>query len=375
MSFSTTLRNWSDSVLQLRNQTVSNFPDDFKSGVLFIELFQEVSGAEIDNWFCNPSTIEEKKANISFIIRELLMDTAEILLDPEDIVNGDFEQIQHTLWCIASKYLLRELSFHNLNGIQAVKHWVYHILEPVGLEPFTNTEEEWKDGRRFAALLGELRPKLLDYDLHPHGDSQQSLQIVFSKAETAGIPKILDVQEMMSGNMSMNSIYLYLALWMKKFGKSQREMKESNSFHDMRTKWESTANQVKNSLEQMNEWIDSKTSDAIMKQLDHRTIDDILDKIEAVKAEDIPLKKYYIQWLDSKVSELDTKAQNIGIGRYVPPEKLTLPLLLRVYYKVEEKITRFENVIREERARFLFPSLTTSIISSVRTLHKSGVIK
>ena len=87
-----------------------------------------------------------------------------------------------------------------------------------------NFTTHWKNGLAFCALIHKHQPHLIDYDSLDKNDAAKNLELAFSVAEGLGIPRLLDVEDMLVDKPDERSIMTQVSEYFHRF--AQQDVKE-----------------------------------------------------------------------------------------------------------------------------------------------------
>ena len=85
----------------------------------------------------------------------------------------------------------------------------YRDIDPPGIQNFTTS---FQNGLAFLALIHKHQPQLVDYDSLSKDNAAQNLEQAFSTAEQQlGIPRLLDVEDLMVDKPDERSVMTYVS--------------------------------------------------------------------------------------------------------------------------------------------------------------------
>ena len=108
-------------------------------------------------------------------------------------------------------------------GQDALLHWCKINTSSYPRVNIKDFDESWKDGLAFCALLLSQRPNALGIDftnLTP-SKASQNLEMAFRSAEKEGIPRLIEVDDMIEPDRS--TIIMYLSQWYHIFSSSKSQ--------------------------------------------------------------------------------------------------------------------------------------------------------
>jgi len=90
----------------------------------------------------------------------------------------------------------------------------YRDIDPPTITNFTSN---WTNGLAFCALIHKHQPQLIDYDSLDKANGPANLELAFSVAETLGIPRLLDVEDLNTDKPDERSIMTQVAEYFHRF--------------------------------------------------------------------------------------------------------------------------------------------------------------
>eukprot|EP01115_Flamella_aegyptia_P014990 TRINITY_DN88686_c0_g1_i1.p1 TRINITY_DN88686_c0_g1~~TRINITY_DN88686_c0_g1_i1.p1 ORF type:complete len:179 (+),score=52.26 TRINITY_DN88686_c0_g1_i1:7-543(+) len=95
-----------------------------------------------------------------------------------------------------------------------------------GIE-ITDFKESFRNGMAFSALIHKFKPEAIDFDSLDPNNAEENLRNAFEIAETQlGIPKLLDVEDMLDGTVDERSLVLYNSLFFHAYVADEERRKE-----------------------------------------------------------------------------------------------------------------------------------------------------
>lgn len=81
----------------------------------------------------------------------------------------------------------------------------------------TNFTTNWKNGLAFCALIHKHQPHLIDYDSLDKNNAAANLELAFSVAESLGIPRLLDVDDLLVEKPDERSVMTQVSEYFHRF--------------------------------------------------------------------------------------------------------------------------------------------------------------
>lgn len=202
-----------------------------ETGQPLYELFEVLSGNSVTPVYQQPKTRFQKVENLQRIL-DFIKDHEQLPLyniGPEDIVDGNMKLILGLFWTIISKYSVTN-DPGNTGKKPMLLAWVQEQTSKYSI-PISNFSTSWSDGMAITALLGSLEPELMDYETakEQYSDAKTLIDAVMTKAESVGISRLINADDMAISKPDEKSIMAYIGLWYDKYHKNQVKAPESNN--------------------------------------------------------------------------------------------------------------------------------------------------
>jgi hypothetical protein len=131
------------------------------------------------------------------------------------------------MWAIILDYAIKGISEDDTTAKEGLLLWCrkktagYREIDPPTIQNFTT---HWKNGLAFCALIHKHQPHLIDYDSLDKNDAAKNLELAFSVAESLGIPRLLDIEDMLVDKPDERSIMTQVSEYFHRF--AQQDVKE-----------------------------------------------------------------------------------------------------------------------------------------------------
>jgi len=201
---SKTFTAWTNHQLNRRKfAQINDVRKDLMDGVNLVHLV-EVLFEKIPKYNKEPNSIHQKIENVGLALDVLKKHQGpKLQITPEDITEGNVKLTLGLLWrIICSAFLSAE--DNDKSASERNKQAKGNLLafckkqtegyDGVEVQDFQKT---FWDGLAFAALVHKLKPELIDYEQLKNADPKTRLTAAFEGAEKLGIPKLLDVDDIL----------------------------------------------------------------------------------------------------------------------------------------------------------------------------------
>jgi len=231
---------WANTHLTQRDLLVEDLEEDFKDGILLIELLEQLSGDTLPKYNKRPKLRIQRLENINLGL-EYLKDKGVKLVNvgAEDIENGNVKLILGLVWSVVTKYqidaIVEDDSKEELEildedpfapgfadvprssakdtAASKLLRFVNQQLANYELATVTNFTSDFQDGSVLIALTDSLRPGCLD--MGELFDPITNAELAISTAEGMfSIPRIIDAVDVVQ-NPQAHAMMTYISLFQK----------------------------------------------------------------------------------------------------------------------------------------------------------------
>jgi len=235
------LSAWINSYLRKAEITpIETLPDDIADGVRLLQFLELVTEKSVGPFKAKPTNRIQKIENCSKAIK-FIKDDLQIRLvgiGAEDLADGNLMLVLGLLWSSFHKLSLGRIG-DSLKGSEGNKtqkgkpeddllKWISELVQEYGVK-VTNFKESFNDGMVWAALVDRFDPEFLDMHAVRLMKHEDRLNHIFDVAEKKlGIPKLLDVADLVAGNPDDRSVVLYSSLFHHSWTSNQERIKLAN---------------------------------------------------------------------------------------------------------------------------------------------------
>eukprot|EP01107_Rhizomastix_libera_P003271 TRINITY_DN1568_c0_g1_i1.p1 TRINITY_DN1568_c0_g1~~TRINITY_DN1568_c0_g1_i1.p1 ORF type:complete len:582 (-),score=244.19 TRINITY_DN1568_c0_g1_i1:63-1718(-) len=226
--------------LQPRSMTVNDIRLDIQDGVRLINFFELLSGKRAKGYDATPKNRINKINNLSIALNFLERDM--FVSNPgccaEDIIDAEtkgIKMILGLLWILFRKYRMNPVDVAGAGGKMkeedAMIEWVRTTVDGYAGIEVKNFKTSFNDGKVLLALVHafDKEDPAFDYNEVIKHSTEEVLETAFDFAEKKlGVNKLLDVQEVLDGNVDERSMALYTTLFHHAF-KTKKEMLDMQS--------------------------------------------------------------------------------------------------------------------------------------------------
>jgi len=189
---------------------------DFETGIKLCEIINALYDVPIPPKINrNPKLRPHKLDNVAMAFK--MLDDSKIktnFLKPTHLLDGDEKMLLGMLWAIILDYAIKGISVDELTAKEGLLLWCqkktkgYKDVDPPSIKNFTN---DWKNGLAFCALIHRHQPKELDYNSLDKANARQNLELAFAAGERLGIPRLLDIEDLLVDRPDERSVMTQVA--------------------------------------------------------------------------------------------------------------------------------------------------------------------
>eukprot|EP01113_Clastostelium_recurvatum_P015306 TRINITY_DN184_c0_g1_i2.p1 TRINITY_DN184_c0_g1~~TRINITY_DN184_c0_g1_i2.p1 ORF type:complete len:757 (-),score=257.76 TRINITY_DN184_c0_g1_i2:127-2397(-) len=205
-----TFTRWCNNHLVERMLKINTLETDLSTGVILLNLLEEISSKQIGVMNKNPKIVAQKLENCGLALRFLKDEGIKLVaIGPEDIVDGKTKLILGLIWTIILRYQIQKISVPGGSAKSELLAWVRSKIPEYDIQNFT---KDWRDGRAVCALAEALNPGHIDL---PGMARKTPLQNATTGSEVAeremSIPPVLAPEDMVSPDSDELSTMTYIS--------------------------------------------------------------------------------------------------------------------------------------------------------------------
>ncbi|KAJ5078327.1 spectrin beta chain [Anaeramoeba ignava] len=330
-----TFTKWCNHHLSKKGAKIEDLTSDFKSGLNLIKLLETIGETTFPKYNKNPrlriQMIENVKIALEFIESRGVKLTA---IGGEDIVDGNLKLILGTIWTVILRFQIAEIRYNDVD----VKNFTW----------------SWQDGLAFCALIHKHRPDLIDFDSLSKANKGENLQLAFDVAENElGIPKFLDVEDMVDVKPDEKAVMAYLYEYFKYFSKGLKAETAARRISKVITLVKQL-NEQKAAYDERSQNFNNTINSKISELDDHsfpETIDGVkksLDEFKAYKKDEKPQLGSEKMEIESDFNQLQTRLKVNNRNPYEPEQGLSIEDNEELWNKLEQSEQERSKALRDK---------------------------
>uniref|UniRef100_A0A7S4K9R2 Uncharacterized protein n=1 Tax=Paramoeba aestuarina TaxID=180227 RepID=A0A7S4K9R2_9EUKA len=214
------LKSWVNSFLSRRNQKIEDLDTDFRDGVRLSDFLELASKRSLQGIDLLPKGKIQCIQNLAICLEFMSSLGIRLLgINAGSIYDGKTKLILGMLWSVCRSPAFTNISSDDdasQKGKQSFESqlltWVQQRIAPYGLSA-VDFKNSFSNGMVFGALVHSIDNGAVDMQTLSPMEPGKNLSTVFDAAfEKLNIPKLLDADEIVQGNVDERSIVLYATL-------------------------------------------------------------------------------------------------------------------------------------------------------------------
>lgn len=184
----------------------------------FYDLLSCLSKTRIDPLHTKPTTRFQQTENIDKALKFIREheNLQMYNIGAEDLVDGNDKLLMGLVWTLILAYSIDETEQEDpgLSKRDILLRWAQLASQGVKIVNFTDS---WNDGLALAAILAKYEPDRIDFDAVKTLTSTKRIAQVLTLAESIGIPRLIDVDDLAVPKPDEKSVIAYVSIWFNKF--------------------------------------------------------------------------------------------------------------------------------------------------------------
>jgi len=340
-----------------------NLQTDFETGIKLCEIINALYDMPIPPKINrNPKMRPHKLDNLSMAFK--MLDDSKIktnFLKPTHLLDGDEKMLLGMIWAIILDYAIKGISVDELTAKEGLLLWCqkktkgYKDVDPPGIKAFTT---DWKNGLAFCALIHRHQPKELDYHSLDKNNARQNLELAFAAGERLGIPRLLDIEDLLVDRPDERSIMTQVSEYFHRFAaQDQKETaaRRAAKFLRFAKMMEARKQGYEERARSLVEWTE-RHCDLLSDNHYGDTLEESKEHFQSFRnfiVGEKPSKSAEKLDLEILFAEIQTELKINDRPPYSPPEELSPDSIEKNWSKLAAVETHRGQKIRENRFRFI----------------------
>jgi len=265
------------------------------------------------------------------------------------------------LWAIILDYAIKGISVDELTAKEGLLLWCqkktkgYKDIDPPGIKNFTT---DWKNGLAFCALIHRHQPKELDYHSLDKNNAKHNLELAFAAGERLGIPRLLDVEDLLTDRPDERSVMTQVSEYFHRFAaQDQKETaaRRAAKFLRFAKQMEAKKQGYEERARALVGWVD-RSVDILSDSHYGDTLEEAKECFQSFRnfiVNDKPQKSAEKLDLELLYAEIQTELKLNDRPPYSPPEELSPDAIEKNWGKLTSVESHRGVKMRENRFRFI----------------------
>ena len=191
---------------------IQDVTTDLKDGANFIYLCEALFDLKVDKkWNKNPTNEIHKNENVSIALEILKSKKVLTTVSSKEIVDGNKKLTLGLIWVLIMRHQMlkpgeeddKPASQKNKAAKTNLLNFCQKQLQGYEKVEIKDMQESFYDGLAFCGLLHKLNPELVNYDEMLKLSPKERLTIAFEAGTKVGIPKLLEVEDMVNPDLNL----------------------------------------------------------------------------------------------------------------------------------------------------------------------------
>jgi len=357
---------WANSHLKVKGIKMDDITKDLSSGLNLCYMLASMTGETV-----KPPNSTKKLAKktqreirsleninkaLAFIQKKKGINL-EGLIGSRNIYEGDVTMILGLVWTLILRLQIQAFELDGVAGEKGLLLWCQRVTKGYhkGGSAIKNFSRSWKPALPFVAIIHHFRPDLIEFDKDM--SNKDACESAFSVAESLGIPRILDVEDICDTPVPDKKIVMtYVAEYFKKFAVMEAA--------DSKARAVSSAVKLTQRHEQLMadyETVAGEFQDEVSQQVTTFEDRDFGNSVESVQAkiqgfyqyakEDKPKQQGKLLTTGNLLGSLHASQSQNGRPSYEP--KITQDVLKDQFKNLESASTEYEIAMNDILAKYI----------------------
>lgn len=208
-----TFTRWCNDELKHRGLKINDFKNDWKDGLLLVNLMEIISGQSLGRHNKHPKIPQQKLENLNIALNFIKSQGIKLVnVGSDDIHDGNIRIILGLLWTLILRYEIKRGSLNNVDDTGAADDLLRWVQSKIPEYNIKNWTSDWNDGRAVCALVDAVRPgHFPDHKSLTPADALNNATRGIDAAEKIGVDKLIYPQEMIHPKVDKLAMMTYIA--------------------------------------------------------------------------------------------------------------------------------------------------------------------
>lgn len=203
---------WCTDYLSERGMACNNLKEDFKDGLLLINLLEIISAKSLGRHNKHPRVINQKLENLNICIDFIKSEGLKLVnIGSEDINGGNLRIILGLIWTLILRYEIQCGGAGGDNtGANSLLEWVRSKIPEYDIKNFT---KNWCDGKAICALTNAMKPGLIPghWEKDPANKFDNAKEGIDTAHKALNVDPLIMPDEMNNPKVDKLSMMTYIA--------------------------------------------------------------------------------------------------------------------------------------------------------------------
>jgi Ca2+-binding EF-hand superfamily protein len=260
-----TFTKWFNNHLRKKGYPpITEIKTGFETGITLMQIVNALYDKPMPKKYNKDPKMRPHKLDNLNLAMEMLTNQAEVktnFLKNTHLLDGDEKMILGMMWAIILHYAINGISVDEMTAKEGLLLWVqkktknYSGVDPPGVKDFSKS---WRSGLAFCALIHKHHPDRLDYHSLDQKDAAGNLKLAFDVAESLGIPRLLEVEDVNQDKPDERSIMTYVSEFFHAFAnanQAEAAIRRCKKFLDFARKMWDAQNEYETRAQALLDWI------------------------------------------------------------------------------------------------------------------------
>jgi len=224
--------HWVNTFLGKRGKKIESLADAFADGLTIIHFLELLTEKTVKSKYNKKpvmriALIENTHLALQFL-KQCGLEPKFITLSSEDMVDKNLKLLLGFLWTLFRKFSIAAIAgAEDKSTEEGLLMWCRQVTAGYDGVNINNFSDSFGDGLAFLAMIDKYDDNILKYPDYKTKSNQERIEDAFNLAEkNLGVPKLLDVQELLNGTVDERSVVLYVSLYFHAFVSNEEKKKE-----------------------------------------------------------------------------------------------------------------------------------------------------
>jgi len=211
----------------------------------------------------------------------------------------------------------------------------------------------WKDGLAMGAILNRYYPRLIDFDSLSKATPERNLKIVFDAAESVGIPKLMEANDLIENSADSDTIMAYVSSMYQRLEKGEDTTVLKRESQAAKEKLKNVQTELASLQQKLLESRQAMKEKEMAKKKLERTVETLKIQLGSEKKTQSELENEYNQRIDKLQKKLETAAagEKAALLQKLKEEREVKETLLKQQSDIEREMGELKKQLKDEEKK------------------------